>query len=151
MNGTNENMEKPDSDLMEATALVTGMAMEGARLKKTVGGDVTDSAADWLAAHYASEARTRLAGAEDAQRWEVLRAFVKDWHYLRRGDHAAARLQPAREKLEFLRANTKTEKEKEFWEWTKKAKIRKKLFPEPKAGGISKKTIRKIERELRLF
>jgi hypothetical protein len=135
---------------LKAESAVRGMAAECTGLQKALGAPVTDVAADWLAAQYAAKARQDLESADGATRWEILRAFVKDWHLLRRGDHAAARLQLAREKFDWLRANSQAEKEKEFWKWTEKPDVREKLYPN-KENVITEETIRKIEKELRLL
>jgi hypothetical protein len=53
-------------------------------------------------------------------------------------------------KLEWKRANSKLQKEKDFQEWIKRPEIREEFLPESK-GGITEETLRKIERELRLL
>lgn len=83
-------------------------------------------------------------------RGEVMRAFVQDWSLLRRGDHAAARLQLDREELEWQRINSKLQKEKGFREWVNRPEIRRGLFPEC-TGGISPEALHKIEQELNLL
>jgi hypothetical protein len=61
-----------------------------------------------------------------------------------------SRLQLDRDQLAWQRANGKQQKEKDFREWIKRPEIREKFLPKSK-GGITKKTIQKIERELRLM
>ena len=126
------------------------MVAEAADLKRTAGGSITDAVADWLAPQYLLAAREKLSGTEGATRWEILRAFVQDWAMLRRGEHSAARLQLDRERLVFERKCAERAKFSEFWKWTKRPEIKRKLWP-PKKGGITKTTLRKIERELKLF
>ena len=99
---------------------------------------------------YLLAAREKLDGAEGAKRWEILRSFVQDWAKLRRGDHSAARLQLDREELDWQRANSQSQKEKDFREWIKRPEILKEFFPERK-GGISPETLKKIEVELHLL
>jgi hypothetical protein len=123
---------------------------DAAELKRAAGGSITDAVADWLAPQYLLAAREKMSGTEGASRWEILRAFVQDWAMLRRGEHSAARLQLDREQFDWERANTQTQKEKEFQEWIKRPEIRAEIFPKYKPG-ISRKTMRKIERELRLL
>jgi hypothetical protein len=106
--------------------------------------------AAWLAPQYLLAAHEKLAGTEGARRWEILRLFAQDWATLRRGDHSAARLQLDRERLAFERKCAERAKFSEFWKWTKRPEIKRKLWP-PKRGGLSKATFRKIERELNLL
>jgi len=115
-----------------------------------MGGFVTDAVTGWLAPQYFLAAREKLSATNGSGRFEVLRTFVQDWALLRRGDHSAARLQLDREELDSLRANSKTQKEKEFREWIQRPEIRRELFPE-RTGGFSSETLKKIERELRLL
>ena len=143
-------MNAPNSNLAETKSLLLGMVAEAADLKRAVGGSITDAIADWLAPQYLLAAREKLDGAEGARRWEILRAFVQDWAMLRRGEHSAARLQLDREQFDWERANTQTQKEKEFREWIRRPEIRAEIFPKYKPG-ISRTTWRKIERELRLL
>lgn len=143
-------MSTPGSNLAETKSLLLGMVAEAADLKRAAGGSITDAVADWLAPQYLLAAREKLSGAEGVRRWEILRAFVQDWAMLRRGEHSAARLQLDREQFDWERANTQTQKEKEFREWIRRPEIRAEIFPKYKPG-ISRKTLRKIERELRLF
>jgi hypothetical protein len=127
-----------------------GIVAEALELKKAAGGSITDAVAGWLTPQYLLAAREKLAGAEGARRWEILRLFVQDWTMLRRGEHSAARLQLDRERLAFERKCAERAKHSEFWKWTKRPEIKRKLWP-PKRNGISKTTWRKIERELKLL
>ena len=130
--------------------MLTGLVAEAAELKRIASGSITDAVADWLAPQYLLAAREKLDGAEGARRWEILHSFVQDWAMLRRGDHSAARLQLDRERLAFERKCAERAKLSEFWKWTKRPEIKRKLWP-PKRKGISEKMLRKIERELNLF
>lgn len=134
----------------EVRTMLTEMVAEARELKSVAGGSVTDAVADWLAPQYLLAARERLSGTEGVQRWEVLRTFAQDWAMLRRGEHSAARLQLDREELDWQRTNSASEKEKEFREWLQRPEIRKKFFPEINRG-LSRETLEKIERELRLL
>jgi hypothetical protein len=111
---------------------------------------ITDAVTDWLAPQYLLAAREKLSGTEGARHWEILRAFVQDWAMLRRGEHSAARLQQDREELDWQRANSQTQKEKEFRKWLKRPEIRAEFFPEL-TRGISPETLKKIEEELHLL
>jgi hypothetical protein len=106
--------------------------------------------AGWLAPQYLLAAREKLSGTDGAARWEILRMFVQDWAMLRRGEHSAARLVLDRERLAFERKCAERAKNAEFWKWTKRPEIKRKLWPF-KRKGLTKTQLRKIERELRLF
>lgn len=143
-------MSISNSDLAETKKLLVGMAKEAADLSQAMGGSITDAVAAWLASQYFSAAHEKLAGTEGARRWEILRAFVQDWAALRRGDHSAARLQLDREELDWQRANSQSQKEKEFREWLQRPEIRQELLPDL-TPGLRPETLRKIEAELRLL
>lgn len=142
------NSASPNLDAVRT--LLLDMANEAAALQSALGAPVTDIAAGWLVSKYIVAAHEKLAGADGAQRWEILRAVVQDLSLLRRGDHSAARLQLEREELNLQCANSQTQKEKEFWEWLERPEIRAKVFPNEKRG-LSRETIEKIERELNLL
>jgi hypothetical protein len=143
---------KPPSNprIAETVSVLREMTADAAELKRAAGGSITDAVADWLAPQYLLAARKKLSGTEGATRWGILRVFVQDWAMLRRGEHSAARLQLDREELDWQRANSQSQKEKEFWEWTKRPEIRKKLFPNRKPG-LTNEMIQLIERELNLL
>jgi len=140
----------PNPDLAETKKLLVGMAKEAADLKQAMGGSITDAVAAWLASRYFSAAHEKLAGTENARSWEILRGFVQDWAALRRGDHSAARLQLDREELDWQRANSHSQKEKEFREWLQRPEVRQEILPDL-TRGLSEETLRKIEAELRLL
>ncbi len=143
---------KPPSNprIAETVSALREMTADAAELKHAAGGSITDTVADWLAPQYLLAAREKLSGTDGATRWEILRSFVQDWAMLRRGEHSAARLQLDRERLAFERKCVERAKFSEFWKWTKRPEIKRKLWP-PKKGGITKTTWRKIERELNLL
>ena len=114
------------------------------------GGPVADSLAGWLAGQYMSVSREELAGAQGARRLEILRAFVRDWSFLRHGDHRVSRMQLEREKLELRRTCTDEAKEKEFRRWMERPDIREEFFPQVR-GGITPETMKKIEEAARLL
>jgi hypothetical protein len=140
----------PDSSRTDALQVLREMVAEAQALREAAGGSVTDAVAAWLAPQYLMAAREKLTAAGGAGRFEVLRMFMHDWALLRRGDHAAARLQLDREQLEWQRATSQAQKEKDFREWIQRPEVRRELLPEL-AGGIRPETLRKIEEELRLL
>ena len=143
-------MSAPDSNLAETKSLLLGMMAEVNELKRISGGSITDAVAAWLAPQYLLAAQAKLPAMDGAGRYEVLRLFTQDSATLRRGDHSAARLQLDRERLAFERQCARRARLSEFWKWTKKPEIKRKLWP-PRKGGISRTTLRKIERELNLL
>ena len=143
-------MNALNSNLAETKSLLLGMVAEANDLKRAAGGSITDAVADWLTPQYLMAAQAKLAGTEGARRWEILRVFVQDWAMLRRGEHSAARLQLDREELDWQRANSKLEREKEFREWLKRPEIREEFFPEH-TGGLRPESLKKIEEELNLL
>ena len=143
-------MSTSDSSRAEARQLLQEMVAEAQELKQAAGGSVTDAVATWLAPQYLLAAREKLETKPGAERFEVLRTFVHDWATLRRGDHAAARLQLDREALDWQKANGQSQKEKEFREWIQRPEIRREFFPDL-TRGLSPETLEKIERELRLL
>ncbi len=134
----------------EVRALLSEMVAESQDLKQAAGGSVTDAVAAWLAPQYLMAAREKLTATDEAGRFEVLRTFMQDWAMLRRGEHSAARLQLDREELDWLRANSKLQKEQEFREWIQRPEVREEFLPKVKPG-ISPETLRKIEKELHLL
>ena len=122
-------MSASDSTLAEAKAVLLGMAAEGRELQQALGGPVADAVAGWLAVQYALAAREHLATAQGTQRWEVLRASVQDLAELRRGDHAAVRLQLERERLELDRQRTQEHLEKVCLAWAHDPANKQKLHP----------------------
>jgi len=148
--------ESPDAKppanprIAETVSALREMTADAAELKRAAGGSITDAVADWLAPQYLLAAREKLSGTEGAKHWEILRAFVQDWAMLRRSEHSAARLQLDREEFDWQRANSQSQKEKEFREWLKRPEIRAEIFPDH-TRGISEETLKKIERELRLL
>ncbi len=143
-------MNAPGSNQADALKLIRAMVAEAAELKQAAGGSVTDTVAAWLASQYLLAAKEKLTATEGTDRLAMLRTFVQDWALLRRGDHAAARLQLDREELDWQRASSQAQKEKEFREWIKRPEIRAELFPEL-ARGLSPETLKQIEEELRLI
>ncbi len=143
-------MSAPGASQADAQQLLREMVAEAQELKQAAGGSVTDAVAAWLAPQYLLAARAKLAASAATGRFEVLRTFLHDWALLRRGDHAAARLQLEREQRDWQRAHAQAQKEREFREWMQRPEVRKEFFPEQR-GGLSEETMEKIERELHLL
>lgn len=143
-------MSSRDSSLADVKTMLREMVVEAQELKSAASGSVTDAVAAWLAPQYLLAAREKLTATDGTGRLEVLRTFLHDWTLLRRGDHSSAKLQLEREQLDWQRANRESQKEQEFREWIQRPDIRRKFLPEIKSG-ISRKTLKLIERELGLL
>lgn len=143
-------MSTTGSTFADTQKLLREMVAEAQALQQAAGGSVTDTVAGWLASQYLVAAREKLTATSGASRFEVLRAFLHDWSLLRRGDHAAARLQLDREELDWQRVSGQARKQQEFREWLQRPEFRAEFFPE-RTNGLSEETLGKIERELHLF
>ena len=58
-----------------------------------------------------------------------LREFCADITTLRRGDLSAGRLAIERQRLALLQTKSDEQKDKEFWEWTRRPDVQAKLYP----------------------
>jgi hypothetical protein len=140
-----------DTTPSQVQAVLAEMAVEVAEFKRTLDGSITEMMAGWLTPQYLVAAREQLAAVpNEVERWKLLRLMASDLTELRRCDLNAERLELERERLALERTCAERVKEAEFWKWTKQPDIKRKLWP-PKRQGISKKTLRKIETELRLM
>jgi hypothetical protein len=134
----------------QALEFVRSLESDDAGLQPELSGPLTGALAQWLAVRYAAAAHALTATEPNPEKeWRRLREFCGDIVELRRGDHSAERLRLEREWLVLDRANTEQAREKLFWEWTKRPDIRERLFPD-RRGGLSRATLEKIERELKL-
>ena len=88
-----------ESAFAKTKAALVAIAAEAAELRQAAGGSITEAVAGWLAPQYALAAREQLAELGGADRFELLRVFVKDWALLRHGDQTAERLRIEREWL----------------------------------------------------
>ncbi len=104
---------------------------------------LTDTLALWLVARYAVATR-RVAETGGREGWRLLREMCTDIVELRKGNHSAERLQIERERLEL----EKEQSEKRVRE--KVEKLQKQLAKKRK-GGISRKTLREIERAMKIL
>ncbi len=142
------NMANPD--LSETKEHLADLVREANELRKTVGGSVTTRVFEWLVPQYAVAAREQVRNAlTPDERWKVFRQMASDLAPMRCGELYAEHLALECERLAFDRARAKATTEKAHWKWTKRADIREKLHP-PNKGGITERTLRKIERELKL-
>jgi len=68
------------------------------------------------------------------RKWTALRQFSNDISRLRRSTIADDFLQVQRDWLALSQSTTADRKEKEFWKWTRRPDIEKKLFPDRRPG-----------------
>ncbi|HWX16425.1 MAG TPA: hypothetical protein VNY07_07545 [Chthoniobacterales bacterium] len=102
-----------------------------------------DTLALWLVARYAVATRL-VAETGGREGWRLLREMCGDIVELRKGDHSAERLQIERERLEL----EKEQSEKRVRE--KVEKLQKQLAKKRK-GGISHKTLKEMERAMKIL
>lgn len=100
----------------EALELAGRLSEDAAELSEDGRPPFTDTLALWLAARYAVATR-RVAEAEGAEGWKLLRELCGDLVELRRGDHSAQRLRMERERLDFDRERERVKSEAEFEAW----------------------------------
>jgi hypothetical protein len=74
------------------------------------------------------------AQTDPQRKWNSLRQFANDISRLRRSTLADDYLQIQRDWLALSQSNTAEKKEKQFWNWTKRPDIEKKLFPDRRPG-----------------
>jgi hypothetical protein len=74
------------------------------------------------------------AESDPDRKWNSLRQFSNDIARLRRSTLADDYLQIQRDWLALGQSNTADKKEKDFWKWTKRPDIEKKLFPDRRRG-----------------
>jgi hypothetical protein len=74
------------------------------------------------------------AETDPDRKWSALRHFANDISRLRRSSLADDYLQIQRDWLTLGQSNTADKKEKDFWKWTKRPDIEKKLFPDRRRG-----------------
>ena len=90
------------SHLTEANALLPEMVAETEAFARAAGGAIGDVAVNWLTTQYLLAVRAELAATPAGpERFKLLRLTVRDAAVLQRGGHSAARLQLARERLQF--------------------------------------------------
>ena len=96
----NTNIEPNDG----MKTMMADMAAEMAGWQHAAGISIAEVAAGWLAPHYLSSVRDRLAALpEGPERFKLLRLAVADAAVLQRGGHAGDWLQLERDRLEFHR------------------------------------------------
>jgi hypothetical protein len=84
------------------------------------------------------------AEPDPQRKWNSLRQFSNDISRLRRSTVADDYLQIQRDWLVLGQSNTADKKEKEFWKWTKRPDIEKKLFPD-KRNGLTPEALYEME------
>ena len=96
----NTNIEPNDG----IETMLSNMTAQMAAWHRAAGVAIAEVAAGWLAPHYLSSVRERLAALpEGPERFKFLRLAVADAMDLQRGGHAGDWLQLERDRLEFFR------------------------------------------------
>jgi len=90
------------------------------------------------------------AETDPDRKWNALRHFANDISRLRRSTLADDYLQIQRDWLALSQSNTADKKEKDFWKWTTRPDIAKKLFPEPRRG-MTAEQMYQFEKDTCLF
>src|SRR6266481_2497868 len=88
----------------------------------------------WTQLQYTTMARYIDSETDPDRKWAALRQFANDISRLRRSTLADDYLQIQRDWLAIGQSNTADRKEKEFWKWTQRPDIEKKLFPNRRPG-----------------
>jgi hypothetical protein len=88
----------------------------------------------WTQLQYTTMARHIDAETDPDRKWTALRQFANDISRLRRSTLSDDYLQIQRDWLSLGQSNTADKKEKEFWKWTTRPDIEKKLFPDRRRG-----------------
>ena len=88
----------------EVKNLLSNIAAEKADWQRAAGESIGEIAAGWIAPHYLSSVRERIAALpEGPERFKFLRLAVADAALLQRGGHAGDWLQLELDRLEFFR------------------------------------------------
>jgi hypothetical protein len=90
------------------------------------------------------------AETDPERKWAALRQFSNDISRLRRSSLADDYLQIQRDWLALSQSSTADRKEKEFWKWTKRPDIEKKLFPD-RRPGLTPEQLYQFEKDCCLF
>ena len=88
----------------------------------------------WTQLQYTAMARHIDSESDPDRKWSALRQFATDISRLRRSSLADDYLQVQRDWLALSQSNTADKKEKDFWKWTQRPDIEKKLFPDRRPG-----------------
>jgi hypothetical protein len=94
-------------------------------------GDFADQLTQWIALRYGAAANSMaVAEQEDPDSaLRRLRLLCQDVMALRRGELSAGRLRVLQQRLAREQKLSDQEKEKEFWEWTKRPEVQERLYP----------------------
>jgi hypothetical protein len=88
----------------------------------------------WTQLQYVAMARHIDAETDPDRKWSALRHFANDISRLKRSSLADDYLQIQHDWLALSQSNTADKKEKDFWKWTTRPDIAKKLFPARRRG-----------------
>jgi hypothetical protein len=132
----------------DALGIVDSLADQASLGDPLLADGFNDKIAQWTSIHLASTARAVLASETDLKaRLDLLHQFNADVNRLRRNDLHAERLSIERVRLDLETQSAREKTDDEFWAWTKRPDIAKKLNPE-KPQGISRRRLHEIEQAL---
>jgi len=132
----------------DALGIVDSLADETSLGDQQLADGFNDKIARWTSIHLASTARAVLANETDPKaRLDLLHQLNSDVNRLRRNDLQAERLDIERHRLDLESQQARQKTDDEFWDWTKRPDIAKKLNPE-KPKGITRSRLREIEQAL---
>jgi hypothetical protein len=95
----------------------------------------------WMATRFAAAAQNATIPEDPEADLREIRTFLTDIVALRRGDLVARR-------LTLEQAKTNTQKELEFWEWTKRPDIQAKLYPHRDPDKTRRDVVRMLDQHL---
>jgi hypothetical protein len=132
----------------DALGIVDSLADQSSLGDHVLTDGFNDKIARWTSIHIASTARTLLANETDPKaRLDVLHQLNADVNRLRRNDLQAERLALERHRLHLEAEKARQLTDDEFWAWTKRPDIAKKLNPE-RPKGLTNARLREIEETL---
>ena len=118
-------------------------------LPDLLAGPLTAKLAHWVALRYAAAAHALSSMGDDPEtELPRLREFCRDIVALRRGDLSAGRLTLEQTRLASEQAENDQEREKAFWEWTKRPEIQARLHPDNNPEQVRAQVLRLFDREL---
>ena len=134
----------------EAVEFASSLNADDCALQQILPTDLAEKLSRWLSVRYAAATRALSNAHPDDLDKELrhLRNFSLVILALRRGEVSAGRLALEQQRLKLELGDTAQEKEREFWEWTKRADIQAKLYPNRDPDQIRRDVVAMLDREL---
>jgi hypothetical protein len=129
----------------EALTEVRNLATEATGIQEVAPGALSDRLATWLAARYAvAAAKMDRSGADDKEKWTLLRELGRDIVALRRGDQYARHLENEAKWLGIESEQTPEEMAKQLRELAQKPEVHDLLLPDTMTKEEKKEKLRTI-------